>query len=123
VTDDGPVGCQQCGVLAPGGRWCARCLKQLSAREGSIDEDVARSLRNARTVSVYSRVRAGPVTFGPLGRVLWSVVPVVVSYVAVRNVYRSMGEVTVAFYGVMAVPVLLIAGYFLAQVWKRDRVE
>lgn len=117
-----PVVCPWCKCLTPPRPWCIRCMGQLGGGP-PIDQALARSLSEARAVRSYSRVRQGVLTFGPVGRVGWSVLPVLFSFIAVRNVYRSTGETVIAFYVVMAFPILAISAYGLAQIWRRDRVD
>ena len=71
----------------------------------------------------YSRVKAGPSSFGPFGRLALSAIPAIVAFVAVRNVMRSRHDATVAYYLVIAVPALVLVIGFLAFVWRRERVS
>jgi hypothetical protein len=97
--------------------------RSAAEKDAALDAALARSLRDARVVPSYSRIRRGALTFGPVGRVGWSVVPALIAFVAIRNVYRSLGDVTLAFYLVMAVPLVAGCAYLLCEVWKRDRVD
>src|SRR5436190_24143731 len=114
--------CQCGGTMEPGGQWCTRCHRR---GVGDIDYGGADTPSPAAPYGTprYSRVRAGTLTFGPVGRLGLSIVPVLVGCVAIRNVYRSQGEPVIAFCMAMAAPVLVLIGLFLREVWKRDRVS
>jgi hypothetical protein len=68
-------------------------------------------------------VKAGPSSFGPFGRLSLSAIPALLAFFAVRNVMRSRHDATVAYYLVIAVPLLVLVLGFLAFVWKRERVS
>jgi hypothetical protein len=68
-------------------------------------------------------VRAGPTSFGIVGRTLLSIVPMIVAFFAIRNVMRSRGDATVAYYLVLGTPAVILVGVFLAVVWRRERVS
>ena len=113
----GPV-CAGCGAHRRDGSWCPFCLERY--------EQVAQPPPDPPRVAPpreYSRTNAGPTSFGLVGRLLWSVLPALVAYFAVRNVMRSRGDATVAYYLVIAVPTLVLVAGFLAFVWRKERVS
>jgi hypothetical protein len=105
-----PRACRSCGAdLAPDVRWCTFCFEpvtQFAARErlhdgfvGGLSPDV-RSSRWAK---------AGPLTFGPIGRVLMTVLVLLMG---------PWGSIT--FFTLMYVPIWLgLSTVVLKHVWRR----
>lgn len=77
----------------------------------------------ARAPRSYSRIRRGPTSFGGFGRILISVVPVIVAFFAIRNIMRSRGDGTIAYYVVLGVPAVVMVAGCLLVVWRKERVS
>jgi len=75
----------------------------------------------ARAPRTYSRVHGGPTSFGGFGRLAMSVVPVIVAFIAIRNIVRSRSDGTIGFYIVLGVPTVVMVAAFLVVVWRRER--
>lgn len=125
--------CRNCGArLWPDVMWCTQCyepVRQLTPRDRQlpplreVEEPppwVRRSpLRGPKETPVYSPWRAGPTTFGPVGRILITIVVVLV--------FPSGGYVG---FGSPIGPLLLwyLLGYtvfatlVLRGVWRKERV-
>ena len=120
------VQCRSCGAARRHGEWCPRCLEryeQPAQPEPATDVATGFPPKRVPAPREYSRVKAGPSSFGPFGRLTLSAIPAIVAFVAVRNVMRSRHDATVAYYLVIAVPALVLVVGFLAFVWRRERVS
>ena len=84
---------------------------------------VARSLSDARVVHASSRVRSGATTFGPVGRVMLSVVPLLALAAAIGQAVRTRNSPWIALFGVFAVLSAVVVGALLLEIWKRDRID
>ena len=110
-----PRTCRKCGTTLPSSvRWCSLCLepvRELSPRP----KDEGNYIEPLRPQVSYSRWRAGPLTFGPLGRVIITVVVVLV----------GSGFVVGGFNPAM---LWMLSGYVVAatlilkQTWTRVRI-
>lgn len=118
VEPDPP--CSACGATRGRDAWCPLCLERYD-RAPVIPE--AFEPRPPALRPRYSHVRAGPTSFGIVGRSLLSVLPLLVALVAIRNIMRSRGDATVAYYLVLGLPAFVLAAAFLAVVWRRERVS
>jgi hypothetical protein len=115
------AGCWSCGAARGQHAWCPRCLERYERPEPE-PQPVFEYVRARRAPHTYSRVRGGPTSFGPVGRVVMSIVPVVVAFIAIRNIMRSRGDGTVAFYIVLGVPTVVMVAGFLVLVWRKERM-
>lgn len=101
--------CRSCGAdLAPDVRWCTICfapIREFAARERPYDGFVGTpepEIRSSRWA------KAGPLSFGPVGRVLITVFILL------------MGPSTISFFSLMYLPVWLgVSIVVLKQVWSR----
>ncbi len=119
---DAEGSCRLCGAPAGAGDWCPRCLTRFDAPDPHPAEWIEEARARRRPEHRLSRVRGGPMTFGPIGRILLSIVPVVVAFVAARNIFRARHDASFAYYLVLGVPLIVLVALFLAAVWKRDRI-
>ncbi len=125
--------CRRCGaVLSPDLMWCTQCyepVRHLTPRERQlpplreVEEPppwVRRSpLRGPKETAVFSRWRAGPTTFGPVGRIL--VTLFVLAFFPWGGFVR---------FGSALGPLLLwyllgytfLATFVLRHVWRKERV-
>jgi hypothetical protein len=117
--------CRSCRTYSAPGPRCGNCFRSRADGIGDdLDEAVARSLSEARPVHRTSRLQAGTTTFGPVGRLVLSVVPAVAIGVAVWLLYRFRNSgPPVAFFLVAAVATTVTMAGFLRVVWRRERVE
>lgn len=108
-----PRACRSCGAdLAVDVRWCTRCyapITEYAARERLHDGFVGITQPDVR----YSRWKAGPLSFGPVGRLL------------VTTLVLLMGPwTTISFFTLMYAPIWLgLSVTVLKQVWRREPVE
>ena len=103
-----PRVCRDCGAaLSPDVRWCTSCfvpITQFAARERYAGS-TATPIHDVRSTRWK---RAGPLSFGPLGRVLITIFVVL------------MGPWTASFFSLMYLPVWLgFSVVVLKQVWRR----
>ena len=109
-----PRACRSCGAeLSLDVRWCTFCFAPISEytpRERLHDGFVGTPQLDART----SRwKRAGPLSFGPVGRVLMT---------ALVLLMGPWG--TISFFTIMYTPIWLGLGFVvLKQVWRRERLD
>ena len=68
-------------------------------------------------------MRAGTTTFGPVGRIALSVLPVVGALVTIRLAYRFRSGPAIAFFLVAALATTVVALNFLRAVWRKDRID
>jgi hypothetical protein len=110
-----PRNCRQCGTaLPPSVRRCLRCLepvREMSPRPSAEGSYVGPMQQEVR----YSRWRAGPLTFGPLGRVA---ITVVVVLVGLSTMVGGFNPAWLWFLGGYMVAATLI----LKQTWKKVRI-
>jgi hypothetical protein len=52
-----------------------------------------------------------------------SSVPVIIAFFAIRNIMRSRGDATVAYYIVLGVPALVMVAGVLVVVWRKERIS
>jgi hypothetical protein len=113
-----PIGhlCSACGApLRPDLRWCATCyapVRPYSPRE-PVHEPGGYAGRPMPTLRT-SRWRAGPTSFGPLGRIL--------STVASAALFPWWGLGGDPFFLWSLMGWLAMAGIVLRSVWKRERI-
>jgi len=106
-----PRTCRECGAaLSPDLRWCGRCLApitEFAAREivpGSYVESPRAQVR-------YSRWQGGPTSFGPVGRVLATILVFL------------FGPWTFSSFPILFGPIwIVIAVVVLKSIWKKERV-
>lgn len=120
--------CAGCGEPGPAGAgWCSRCLQSYSHRAPVHDKRPGPVPREATIIPVYSRWRAGPVTFGLFGRLAWSAPALVMGALVARAMFnvvmQDQQEKAVALVIVFGVPILIFSALFLVRVWQRDRVR
>jgi len=110
-----PRTCRQCGTpLPPSVRWCSLCLepvRELSPRPS----DVGNYVEPMRPQVRYSRWIAGPLTFGPLGRVIITVVVVLVGSGFVMGGFNPAMLWMLSGY-------VVAATLILKQTWTRVRI-
>ena len=121
-----------CGAtLAAGAEWCGQCLAPVGA--GAQQPEMSTYLRTqiaekAPPVEMtYSRWKAGPDSFGPIGRALLTLGVAVLFVLGFGVVYGNAFVGTgipmwaaIAMYSVVGVPA---AAWMLRRVWKRTRIK
>ena len=104
--------CSHCGaVTRAGAAWCGQCHAPFATAAA-----VGRWLPAAAPVTapqVYSRWRGGPTTFGPLGRMSWTLMVLLVAAFAIFSGDIFFMGIWIVFAGPM----------ILRSVWKRDRIR
>jgi hypothetical protein len=68
-------------------------------------------------------VRAGTTTFGPVGRTVLSVVPVLAATATILLALRFRSGPAIAFFLVAAVATNVWVVSFLRVVWQKDRID
>jgi hypothetical protein len=118
------LACRTCGAAKGAEAWCRRCLEpyERPAAPPQVPERPFDPPREA-AARTYSRVKAGPNSFGLVAKLALSSIPAVLAFFAVRNVVRARHDPTVAYYLVIAVPLLVLVAGFLGYVWKRERIS
>ena len=125
--------CRRCGArLWPDVMWCTQCyepVRQLTPRDRQlppirdIEEPppwVRRSpLRGPKETPVYSRWRAGPTTFGPVGRIL---ITIVVLVFFPSGGYAGFGSAMGPLLLWYLLGYTLVATVVLRSVWRKERV-
>lgn len=102
--------------------WCPHCLN--SYKNGIVQVRRADVIVNDPVFHPqYSRWKAGPGTFGPVGRLTLSAPAVLFGIQGLRVLYRARNEDAVALVIVIVVPILIVAIGFLFLVWQRDRIN
>jgi hypothetical protein len=130
---EGKGACQGCGAsLGPDAEWCDQCFAPV-AEPGPRAADEPSSLfpvwlpglplympEEPVPPPVYSRWRGGTTTFGPVGR------SVLTAFIALIGALLTLSfgppwalsiglEIWIAY--------LLLGGFLLKEIWKRDRVD
>ena len=125
MADDADVReyCRLCRTFSAPGDRCGNCHRRRDGETDDLDEVVARSLSEARTVHEYSRVHSGALTFGPIGRLGLSVGPLLLLAVAVAMAVRMRDTPWIALFGVFAISAAVVVLALLVQIWKRDRID
>jgi hypothetical protein len=125
MVDDADVReyCRLCRTFSPPGDRCGNCHRRRDGERDALDDEVARSLSEARVVHQYSRVRSGALTFGPVGRVSLSLLPLLLLALTVAQAYRTRNGPWIALFGVAAIGNAVGVGAILLQIWKRDRID
>ena len=118
--------CGRCGArLAPGSEWCNQCYATTAPHEAAAAETRAPILpsfwmpEEPVPPPVYSRWHAGVTTFGPVGRILSTIIvvaPAVVWFFVMKAAGFVFGLTGFVGYCVVGVVVL-------RQIWKRDRIH
>jgi len=128
--------CVHCGAhLAPELTWCPQCLAPTGRPAAAAETDDApmwmRTQRRERVSfdeATYSRFRAGPTSFGALGRAIMSLgilVGAVVGYPMTRGFilanigFDVPGKSFMVGYAVVAGAVSI---FLLARIWRRARI-
>lgn len=108
-----PRTCRSCGAdLAPDIRWCTRCyapVTEFAARERLHDGYVGAPRTEMRT----SRWRAGPLTFGPIGRLLATAI------VVLMGPWGSISLFTLLYAPVW----IAVAVIVLRQIWRPETID
>ena len=124
--------CSNCGAtLAAGAEWCGQCLTPV--KPPGKEPEMSTYLRTqiapkAPTIEAsYSRWKAGPDSFGPVGRVLLTLCVAVLLVIGFGAVYGNAFVGTgipmwaaIAMYSTVGVPAAL---WMLGRVWKRTRIR
>lgn len=109
-----PPNCRACGAaLPPSVRWCTLCLepvRELTPRAAVHAGDYVGDLHEEPR---YTRWRAGPTAFGPVGRIVATVAVIL------------MGPWTgVSMFTILYVPVwIMLSTMILKEVWQRQRID
>ena len=109
-----PPTCRHCGAtLPPSVRWCGLCQKPVLEFSPREPVHAGNYVCNVRVEARYSRWRASPTTFGPVGRVLATLAVIL------------MGPWTgISMFSILYVPVwIMLATMILKQVWQRQKVD
>ena len=125
MADDAEVGeyCRRCRTFSAPGDRCGNCHRRRDGQSDDLDDAVARSLSEARTVHDSSRLRSGALTFGPIGRTALSVVPVLWLAGAVALAVKLRSTPWIALVGVFALATAVVVVRLLLEIWKRDRID
>ena len=134
--------CPSCGAKVYADQsWCGRCFAPVptepsTASPSDVAPPVASPLaarmpapREPAHIPTYSRWRGGPTTFGPAGRVVLSLLALVlgvVGYPMSRGfILASVGfDVPGHGYVVMYAVIALVAElYLFSRIWKRERIR
>ena len=104
--------CDLCGAsLWPGAEWCGQCHQSVG-RVPKLVHSRPQVRDETKVVPVYSRWRKGPNTFGPVGRVSWTVGLLVLDALSVFS-----GD-PIAMGGCILIATPLVA----RSVWARGRI-
>jgi hypothetical protein len=129
--------CPRCGArVGAGATWCGQCFAAIEPERETSGRSVSGAgrlrgplVREPAHEAVYSRWRGSPTSFGPLGRILLSVltfIGLVLGYPLLRGFMVAMvgfdvpGPGFMAMYAVLA---LCAFGYLLTRIWHRTRVS
>jgi len=128
TEDTSAATCGNCGAaLRAGAEWCGRCLTPVPPPQKLIDPR-----RPEKVVSpplVFSRWRAGPESFGPVGRGLLTLALAGAAYVGFPLfqgiLFMALGmpipvAAELGMYAILAVPLSIWA---LLTIWKRARIK
>lgn len=127
--------CPTCGArLRPDLAWCGRCLTPVPTPENPEPDQrplwarAQLSETGPDHVPAYSRIRAGPTSFGVVGRSLLTVLLLVAAVIG-EPLARGLVLAAVGFdvpgtgfvvlYGVFALVAVI---YALTRIWRRSRV-
>ena len=122
-TVDDRAYCRLCRTFSAPGDRCGNCHRRRDGQDDELDAVVARSLRDAQVVHRTSRLRAGASTFGPAGRIGWSVPPLLWLAVVVTVAVRTRNSPWIALLLVAVVATSVVVAFVLRELWKRDRVD
>jgi hypothetical protein len=133
--------CQSCGAkLYAGQSWCGQCFAAVGEPPGSSAADDPAAVppplsarmpapREPAHVATYSRWRGGPTSFGPAGRIVLSVLAVLLGIVG-YPMSRGLMVASVGFdvpgtgYVLMYAVVAVVAEvYLFSRIWKRERIR
>jgi hypothetical protein len=109
-----PPNCRACGAPLPADvRWCTLCLepvRELTPRAAVHTGDFVGELHDEPR---YTRWRAGPTSFGPVGRIVATVAVIL------------MGPWTgVSMFTILYVPVwIMLSTMILKEVWQRQKID
>jgi hypothetical protein len=109
-----PPTCRHCGAtLPPSVRWCGLCQEPVLEFSPREPVHAGTYVGNVRVEARYSRWRASPTTFGPVGRVLATLAVIL------------MGPWTgISMFSILYMPVwIMLATMSLKQVWARQKVD
>lgn len=106
--------CPSCGAVAkPAAAWCGQCHASFVAASPVPAGRWAPAATSPVVVPVHSRWRGGPTSFGPVGRVSWTVAVLLVAAFALFSMDPFFIVIWIGVVG----PVLL------RSVWKRARIS
>lgn len=130
--------CPSCDAELKRPDWCDMCMRWLATQEdvasllADVDEAV-RGIRNTRDSVVrptrppftpeYSRWREGPLSWGPRGRVVMTLVVVVPLALGVFEIWRARASPIAALSFVWLGPATIFGVIWLLDIWKRARVR
>jgi hypothetical protein len=131
--------CSRCGAkVYAGAAWCGQCFAPVAAESAAssdptppVGSPLATRMpapKEAGHVPTYSRWRGGPTSFGLAGRVVLSVLALllgVVGYPMSRGFILASVGFDVPGHGYMlmyAVIAALAEVYFFSRIWKRERI-
>lgn len=115
--------CRLCRTFSAPGDRCGNCHRRRDGQTDDLDDEFARSLSEARTVHQYSRVRSGAMTFGPVGRIALSLVPLALAALSIGQAVRTRNSPWIALFLVGAVATSVVVARLLLEIWKRDRID
>ena len=106
-----PRTCRECGAaLSPDLRWCGRCLAPVvefaprARLEGGFVDTPRHDVH-------YSRWKAGPTSFGPVGRILATLLVIL------------LGPWTTSAFAILYAPAwIIVAAISLKSIWKSEQV-
>ncbi len=111
--------CSACGArLRPGMTWCWLCLAPVGESRPQPTPAPPSHADDVEPLPQYSRWRAGPTTFGPVGRISITVVVAAIGWLVFWVFHFVDGPVVIADVGIYGVG----AFFLLRNVWRRERV-
>jgi hypothetical protein len=129
--------CPSCGArVSAEASWCGQCLATLARPDADAPGYVPGTLAARRPppreephVPTYSRLRGSPTSFGPVGRVILSLLTVmglIIGYPMMRGLMVATVGIDVPGRGFVAMyaTIAITAGlYLLSRIWKPTRVS
>ena len=118
--------CGSCGArLAPGIDWCPRCYAPIGSPDPAdgVPQRIRLWYPSEKPVPppVYSRIRGGTTTFGPVGRIGWTLAVVAGGAVS----WFAFGPPPPFGLGLASsgwLPFFVLGPWVLRELWRRDRV-
>jgi hypothetical protein len=121
--------CGRCGALVSGDQeWCGQCFAPVApatASEATVRGALMGSVASGTIkpaepdpIPVYPRWRGGPTSFGPVTKMILTVLVAGLGWVVYKSFAMVNGPMVIADIAVY----VLLPSLFLRQIWKRARV-